>query len=285
MNRIKTVVLLSLLTVLLLLIGNAIGGTYGMTLAFIFAAVMNFGAWWFSDKIVLAMYRAREVAPDEAPYLHRIVEELAAQAGIPKPRVYIVPMQQPNAFATGRSPGHAAVAVTEGMLRLVDEEELKGVLAHEMAHVLNRDTLVSAVAATIAGAVMMIARWLQYLAIFGALGGRDNEGNNPIVLLIMAIVAPIAAILIQMAISRSREYMADATGAKLAGSPFGLARALKKLDAYSHRLPAEVNPATSHMFIVNPLRGGSSLSSLFSTHPPIEERIKRLVGENYATIL
>ncbi len=272
----RTTVLLAALTALFIVIGGAIGGNQGMFVAFIFALLMNFGSYWFSDKIVLTMYRAQEVSPREAPELHRLVQRLAQRAGIPMPRVYIIPSDAPNAFATGRNPQHGAVAVTEGIIRLLDEDELAGVLAHELGHIRNRDTLIMTVAATLAGAITMLAHMAQWGAIFGGLGRRDDEGNGGVFgLLFMAILAPIAATLIQLAISRSREYFADSTGAAIAGSPRGLARALEKLHYASQRVPMEANPATAHLFIVNPLTGGSLLN-LFSTHPPIEERIRRL---------
>ena len=273
----RTTVLLAALTALFLVIGGALGGNQGLFVAFIFALLMNFASYWFSDKIVLTMYGAREVGLHEAPDLYRLVQRLTQRAGIPMPRVYIIPSDSPNAFATGRNPEHAAVAATEGILRLLDEEELAGVLAHELGHVRNRDTLIMSVAATLAGAITMLAHMAQWGAIFGGLGRRDDEGNGGGVLglLFMAILAPIAATLIQLAISRSREYFADSTGAGIVGSPAGLARALEKLHYASQRLPLEANPATAHLFIVNPLTGGSLLA-LFSTHPPIEERIRRL---------
>lgn len=286
MNRVKTVILLSALTAILILLGDLIGGMNGVSFALLLAALMNFTAWWFSDKIILSIYRAREISEEESPELHRILGELSSNAGIPKPKLYLVPMEHPNAFATGRSPNKSAVAVTRGLLNLLDREEIKGVLAHEMAHILNRDTLVSAVAATIAGAIMWIANWLRYLAIFASFGGRNNSDrdNNPLFLLLLAIIAPVAAMIIQFAISRSREFLADSTGAELAHSPFGLARALKKIAYYSTLRPVQVNPATTHLFIVNPL-SGKSILNLFSTHPPVEERIRRLVGANYAELL
>jgi heat shock protein HtpX len=273
----RTTVLLAALTALFLVIGGAIGGNQGMFVAFIFALLMNFASYWFSDKIVLTMYGAKEVSLHEAPDLYRLVQRLAQRAGIPMPRVYIIPSDAPNAFATGRNPQHGAVAVTEGILRILGEEELAGVLAHELGHIRNRDTLIMTVAATLAGAITMLAHMAQWGAMFGGLGRRDGEGNGGSVfgLLFMAILAPIAATLIQLAISRSREYFADSTGAAIAGAPQGLARALEKLHYASQRLPMDANPATAHLFIVNPLTGGS-LVNLFSTHPPIEERIRRL---------
>ena len=274
-NRIKTVLLLAGMTAFLLVIGRLLGGRSGMYLAFILALGMNFFSYWFSDKIVLKMYGAQEVSPADAPQLHQIVDELAREANIPKPRVYIIPDDSPNAFATGRNPEHAAVAATEGIMRLLTPVELKGVLAHEIGHVQNRDILISTIAATMAGAIMILADMARFGAIFG-MGGRDNEeGPGIIGVLVMSIIAPIAAMLIQMAISRSREYLADETGAHLAHNPESLARALEKLSLGVQRVPMDASPATAHMFIVNPLTG-SSLMNLFSTHPPIEERVARL---------
>jgi heat shock protein HtpX len=278
MNTMKTTLLLGALTGLFLAVGYALGGQRGMTLALGLAAVMNFAAFFWSDKIVLSMYGARPVGPSEAPELHAIVEKLAARANIPMPKLYVIPSPALNAFATGRSPSHAAVAATEGLLRAMNHEEIEGVLAHELSHVLNRDTLVSTVAATIAGAITL----LIHLAYFGMGGRRDddrNGGANPIVMLLMLILSPIAAMLIQMAISRSREYGADASGAALVGYPNGLASALRKLQAASQRVPLQgADPSTAHLFIVNPL-SGRSLMSLFSTHPPLEDRIARLMGQ------
>ena len=274
-NRIKTVLLLAGMTAFLIVIGRLIGGRSGMYLAFILALGMNFVSYWFSDKIVLKMYGAQEVTPADAPQLHQIVDELAREAGLPKPRVYIIPDDSPTAFATGRNPEHAAVAATEGIMRLLTPAELKGVLAHEIGHVRNRDILISTIAATMAGAIMILADMARFGAIFGV-GGRDNEeGPGIIGILVMSIIAPIAAMLIQMAISRSREYLADETGAQLAHNPESLARALEKLSLGVQRVPMDTSPATAHMFIVNPLTG-SSLMNLFSTHPPIEERVARL---------
>jgi len=279
-SQLRTLFFLSILTALFILIGGAVGGRTGMMFAFLFACVMNIAAYWFSDKIVLAMYRAREVTEREAPQLHRIVWELAQRAGLPMPRLYIVPSKTPNAFATGRDPNHAAVAVTEGILDLLTEEELKGVLGHELAHIKHRDILIQTVAATIAGAIVMLARMGQWALIFGGLrGDNDEEGGGTlqtIGAILILIIAPIAAFLIQMAISRAREYYADEGGAKFSGNPLYLANALRKLAYGVKRDPMEeANPATAHMFIVNPLRG-SNIASLFSTHPPIEERISRL---------
>jgi len=272
-NRVKTVLLLTGLTIFLIFMGKLLGGRQGMYLAFILALGMNFFSYWFSDKIVLRMYGAQEVSPEEAPQIHQMVEELAHEAGIPKPRVYIIPDESPNAFATGRNPQHAAVAATQGIIRLLTPVELKGVLAHELGHVLNRDILISTIAATLAGAIMILANMARWAAI---LGGRDDENRGGILgVLIMSIIAPIAAMLIQMAISRSREYLADETGAHLAHNPESLARALEKLSVGTQRIPMDASPATAHMFIVNPLTG-RSLMNLFSTHPPIEERVERL---------
>jgi heat shock protein HtpX len=274
-NTLKTTLLLGLLTGLLLLIGQYLGGPQGLVIALIVAAAMNFGAYWFSDRIVLAMYRAREVRDQDAPELFRIVRELAAAAQMPMPRVYVVPSESPNAFATGRSPQHAAVAVTEGILRLLTWDELRGVLAHELSHVRNRDTLISAVAATMAGVILMLARMAYFAALFG--GGRRDErdGGGVLGALAMMIVAPVAATLIQLAISRSREYMADTTGARISRSPQSLAAALEKIAVASGRVPLDAGPATAHLWIVNPLRG-NRLANLFSTHPPVEERVRRL---------
>ncbi len=276
-NTAKTALLLGVLSALLLLVGQAVGGQQGLIVAFVFAALLNFGSYWFSDRIVLAMYRAREVAPDHP--LSRIVQRLTQRARLPMPKVYVIPTEALNAFATGRNPEHAAVAATEGILRALSEEELEGVMAHELSHVQHRDTLISAVAATIAAAIMMLASIARWGAIFGGLGSRDNErgGGNALALLATAIVAPIAALLIQAAISRSREFGADQGGARLAGTPAGLASALRKLDAAAKQLPLPASPATAHLFIVQPL-SGQGIANLFSTHPPTEERIKRLLG-------
>ncbi len=273
MNMLKTMLLMVFLTVMLIAIGGALGGRTGMTFALIMAFGINFITYWFSDKIVLRMYSARQVTESEAPELYSIVRRLAQKAGLPMPKVYMVDEDQPNAFATGRNPEHAAVAATTGILRILSREELEGVLAHELAHVKHRDILISTVAATIAGAISYLAQMAQWAMIFG--GRRDDEDSNPIAAIVMMIVAPIAAMLIQMAISRSREYSADEGGAEISGNPLYLANALKKLQMASQQIPMNANPATAHMFIVNPLSGGA-LMKLFSTHPPMEERIARL---------
>ena len=278
LNQFKTTLLLSLLTVLLVAMGGAIGGSGGMLIAFVMAAVMNFGSYWFSDKIVLRMYGAQEITRSENPAFYGMVERLAQRAGLPMPKVYIIPDQSPNAFATGRNPSHAAVAATEGILRILSPEELEGVMAHELGHVKNRDILISTIAATFAGAISMIGSMLQWGAMLGA--GRDDEEGGGLGGLVgslaMAIHAPFMAMLIQMAVSRSREYLADATGAEICGKPRALASALGRLQNASHQIPMhDATPATAHMFIVNPLTGGGMMS-LFSTHPPMEERIARL---------
>ena len=273
-NALKTGVLLVVLTVLFVAIGNYVGGRGGMVMAFAFAVLMNAGAYWFSDKIVLKMYRAQEVSEAEAPELHAMIHRLTTAASVPMPKVYILPSDSPNAFATGRNPEHAAVAVTRGIMKILAPDELEGVLAHEMAHVKNRDILIGTVAATLAGAIMMLARFAQFAAIFG--GGRDrDEGGGVLGLLAMAIIAPIGAMLVQMAVSRSREYQADATGARFCGRPDSLARALEKISGTSRRIPLESTPATAHMFIMSPL-SGKGMMSLFSTHPPVEKRVERL---------
>jgi len=276
-NFLKTAVLLAALTCLVVLIGGAVGGRQGMVIAFIFAAFGNFFSYWFSDKIVLSAYGAQPVDEATAPDLYRIVRRLATRDQIPVPRVYIIPSETPNAFATGRNPEHAAVAVTDGIRRILDEDELEGVIAHELSHVKNRDTLTMTIAATLAGAITMLAHMAQWAAIFGGRRSDDEDSGSGGVLgaLVMAIVAPIAAALIQMAISRSREFQADASGARLAGHPWGLAKALEKLEMAAKMAPMQATPATAHMFIVNPLRG-DGFSTLFSTHPPTQERIARL---------
>ncbi len=277
MNQVKTYVLMALLTILLVWVGNLLGGRSGAIFAFIFAAAMNFSVYWFSDRIVLKMYRAQEVSETGAPGLHRVVRELAQRGGLPMPKVYVIPNDAPNAFATGRNPQHAAVAVTTGIMRILNEDELKGVLAHELSHIRHRDILIGTIAATIAGAISFIASMARWGAIFGGIGD-DREGGGAakmIAVLVLTTLASFAAILIQLAISRSREYHADEGGGRLAGNPHYLASALAKLDAAAKRIPMQVNPSTAHMLIVNPLQGGG-VQRLFSTHPPIEERIKRL---------
>ncbi len=275
LNTLKTGFFLAVLAVLFVTVGSLIGGRNGALIALIFAGIMNIGAYWFSDRIVLAMYGAHEVSEAEAPELHRIVRELTTRARLPMPKVYIMDNPTPNAFATGRNPSHAAVAVTTGIMNLLDKEELRGVIGHELSHVRHRDILISTIAATIAGAIS----YLSHMAMWGLMfGGRDDEDRNPIgaILAIVAmIIAPIAAMLVQMAISRSREYKADEGGARLCGNPLALANALRKLQSGVRRIPMNANPATAHMFIVSPLAGGG-MTSLFSTHPPIEERIARL---------
>jgi heat shock protein HtpX len=276
MNTLKTTFLLAMLTVLLVMAGGALGGQSGMLMALIFAGVMNFVSYWFSDKIVLKMYRAQEVTESESPEFYSLVRQLTIQAGLPMPKVYIIPSDTPNAFATGRNPEHAAVAATSGILRILSREELLGVMAHELSHVKHRDILISTIAATVAGAITYLAHLAQFAAIFGGGRDRDEGGGGMLGLLVMAIVAPLAALLIQMAISRSREFEADKGGAAMSGNPLYLANALRKLESANRQLPMqEATPASAHMFIVNPLSGGG-LASLFSTHPPMEERVKRL---------
>ncbi|MBI3624868.1 MAG: zinc metalloprotease HtpX [Candidatus Rokubacteria bacterium] len=274
-NMFKTALLLAVLTALFVLIGGAIGGQQGMLVAFFFALLMNLATYWFSDRIVLAMYRAQPIEESQAPALYRIVRTLATRAAIPMPRVYLIPSEAPNAFATGRNPQHAAVAVTEGIMRTLDAEELEGVLAHELSHVKNRDVLIATIAATLAGAITYLAHMAQWAAIFGGRRDEEEEGGGVFGALLMAILAPFAAMLIQLMVSRAREFQADASGAKLAGKTWGLAKALEKLDTASQAVPMDATPATAHLFIVNPL-SGRSLLRLFSTHPPIEERIARL---------
>ena len=277
MNTVKTVGLMTFMMVLFVAIGGALGGRSGMVMAIMIAAVMNVGMYWFSDKLVLRMYHAQPVTEAEAPELHAIVRTLVQKAGMPMPKVYLIPEETPNAFATGRNPEHAVVAVTQGIMRILSREELAGVIAHELAHIKHRDMLTGTIVATMAGAISMLAQMAQWAMIFG--GGRsrdDDEGGSPIVAIVMMIVAPIAAMLVQMAISRTREFEADKGGAGIAGSPSGLANALLKLEKGSQLVPLhDAKPATAHMFIVNPLTGGGLLK-LFSTHPPIEERVKRL---------
>jgi heat shock protein HtpX len=275
-SSLKTTLLLAGLTALILIFGDLFGGSQGVKVAFIIAAVMNLGSYWFSDKIVLMSYRAQPIAENDAPELYQIVRRLSQKANVPMPRIYRIPTDSPNAFATGRNPQHAVVAVTDGILRLLSWEELEGVLAHELGHVFNRDILVSSIAATLAGAVMMLARMAQWSALFGGFSRDDRENNGSgLALLLMAILAPLAAMLIQLAVSRAREYGADDSGARLCGNPEALASALEKLAIGSGRIPLPASPQTAHLFIVNPL-SGRSFAKLFSTHPPIEERIRRL---------
>jgi heat shock protein HtpX len=281
-NNFKTTILLAGLTGVLLAIGQFWAGQQGMMFALVMAAVMNLGAYFFSDKIALAMSGAQPVSRDEASRLYAIVERLAAKANIPVPKIYLIPTDSPNAFATGRNPSHASVAVTRGILEICDDEEIEGVLAHELGHVRNRDILTSAVVATLAGAITLIARMVFYAEMFGLGGGRDDDRRGGALSgLMMMIVAPLAATLIQLAISRSREYEADATGARITGNPQALARALDKIDKWSKRVPMQVSPAMAHMFICQPLTAGEVFSSLFSTHPPIRKRIERLIGRDF----
>jgi heat shock protein HtpX len=273
MNTLRTILLMTLLTLVLVFAGGALGGRSGAAIALVLAGAMNLGSYWFSDKIVIKMYRAREV---DSGTLYEVVRDLCLRANLPIPKVYILPQATPNAFATGRNPEHAAVAATEGILQILSREELMGVMAHEMSHVRHRDILIGSIAATVAGAISYLATMAQWAALFGGFGGRDDRDGNPIALILTIVLAPVAAMLIQMAISRSREYEADKGGAKLSGNPHYLASALRKLEAANTRMPMRrVNEATAHMFIVNPLRG-DGIKSLFSTHPPVEERIRRL---------
>lgn len=277
-NQLKTTLLLAVMTAFIMIVGNLLGGRQGMIIALVLAAGMNFFSYWYSDKIVLKMYQAREATPQQVPELYEMVQTLSRQAGLPMPKVYLIPKEAPNAFATGRNPDNAVVAVTQGLLTLMNRQETMGVLAHELAHVKNRDILISTIAATMAGAIMMMASMARWSAMFGGRHrGNSGGGMGAIGMIAMSIIAPMAAMIIQMAVSRSREYLADATGARIAGSSEGLAQALEKLGAYSRRIPMDANPATAHMFIVNPL-SGKSLQRLFSTHPPVEERINRLRG-------
>jgi heat shock protein HtpX len=273
-NGLKTALLLGALSGLLLLIGDMLGGANGMMFAFVLAAVMNLGSYWFSDKIVLRMYRAQPVGPEHP--LYRITERLAQRAGLPMPKVYVIPDASPNAFATGRNPQHAVVAATQGIMQVLSESELEGVMAHELSHVKHRDILISSIAATIGAAIMMGARMAMYAGMFGGHRSDDREGSNPIALLATMLLAPIAALLIQMAISRSREFAADAGAAQITGNPYGLAEALRKIDAIAKKVPLDANPATAHMFIIKPFSAGG-LASLFSTHPPTEARVQALL--------
>lgn len=283
MNTFKTALLLTALTLCLMLLGEHYGGRNGMILAFAFAAAMNFFSYFYSDKLALAMYRAQPVTREELPRVYQVVERMTQRIGLPMPKIYVIPSDSPNAFATGRNPKHASVAVTQGILNLLNDDELEGVLAHELGHVRNRDILTSSIAATLAGAITMLARMGYWASLFGGFGGngRDRErGGGGLGALLMLILAPIAATLIQLAISRSREYEADATGANITGNPYALASALEKLDAYSKRLPLQASPSNAHLFIVQPLLSGRDFASLFATHPPIPKRIERLIGRS-----
>jgi len=277
-NQLKTALLLGVLTVMIVWCGAMLGGAGGMITAFVFATGMNFFSYWFSDRLVLKMYRAREATESDAPELYGAVRKISSAAGLPMPRVYILPSESPNAFATGRNPRHAAVAVTAGIMRILNRQELEGVLAHEMAHINNRDILIGTIAAVLAGAITLLAGMARWGAILGGFGRDDDEGGSGLEILVLAFVAPLAAMIIQLAISRSREYLADATGARFAGSPAGLARALAKLEQAAQRTPLQSSPSTAHMFIVKPF-SRSSMMQLFSTHPPIEERIRRLQSD------
>jgi heat shock protein HtpX len=279
MNTLKTAFLLTALTLFLMFIGAYFGGRNGMILAFFVAAGMNFFSYFYSDKLALSTYRAQPVTREQLPRVYQVVDRILPRMGIPMPRIYVIPTESPNAFATGRNPKHAAVAVTQGILNLLNDEELEGVLAHELGHVKNRDILTSSVAATLAGAITLLAQTARFAAMFGGAGGRDGrDRGGGVGGLFMIILAPIAATLIQLAVSRSREYEADATGAHVTGNPYALASALQKLDAYSKRLPMQASPSTAHLFIVAPFLGGASLANLFSTHPPMARRIERLTG-------
>jgi heat shock protein HtpX len=282
-NNLKTTILLAAMTGLLLVIGEAFGGQRGMIFALVLAAVMNLGTYFFSDKIALKMSGAKPIAREENPRIYQIVERLAAKANVPVPKIYYIPTDSPNAFATGRNPNHASVAVTAGILEICDDEEIEGVLAHELGHVKNRDILISAVVATLAGAITLIARMVYWGELFGGFGGgrSDSRRGGMFSALAMMIVAPLAATLIQLAISRSREYEADATGAQITGNPQGLARALGKIDQWSKRIPMQASPSMAHMYILQPLTTGEVFSSLFSTHPPIRKRIERLIGRDF----
>jgi heat shock protein HtpX len=278
MNTFKSTLLLVTLTVFLIFIGDLVGGRNGMVLAFVLSVAFNFGTYFFSDKLALKMYNAQPVTREQLPRAYAAVERLTAKQGLPMPKIYVLPTESPNAFATGRNPQHASVAVTHGILQLLDDEELEGVLAHELGHVKNRDILTSSIAATLAGAITMVSR----MGMFGGYGGgRGRRGGGGIGGLFMIILAPIAASLIQLAISRSREYEADATGAATTGNPYALARALQKLDEYSKRIPMQASPSTAHLFIVAPLLGNGGFGSLFATHPPMKDRIQRLIGRDH----
>ncbi|MGO8791360.1 MAG: zinc metalloprotease HtpX [Terriglobia bacterium] len=284
-NNFKTTILLAAMTGLVLGIGELWGGQNGLILALVIAAVMNLGSYFFSDKIALATSGAQPISREDGPRIYQIVERLAAKANIPVPKIYFIPTDSPNAFATGRNPSHASVAVTRGILDICDDEEIEGVLAHELGHVKNRDILTSAVVATLAGAITLIGRMLFYAEMFGGFGGgggrSDDRRGGVLSMLAMMILAPLAATLIQLAISRSREYEADATGARITGNPQGLARALDKIDKWSKRIPMDVAPSMAHLYILQPLTSGAIFSSLFSTHPPIRKRIERLIGRDF----
>jgi heat shock protein HtpX len=283
MNTFKSTLLLVTLTVFLIFIGDRVGGKNGMVLAFALSVAFNFGTYFYSDKLALKMYSAQPVTREQLPRAYAAVERLTAKQGLPMPKIYVLPTESPNAFATGRNPQHASVAVTRGILQLLDDEELEGVLAHELGHVKNRDILTSSIAATLAGAITMVARMGYWASLFGGMGGggRDRQRGGGLSGLFMIILAPIAASLIQLAISRSREYEADATGAATTGNPYALARALQKLDEYSRRVPMQASPSTAHLFIVAPLLGSGGFGSLFATHPPMKDRIQRLIGRDH----
>ena len=282
MNTFKSTLLLVLLTLFLIFIGDRFGGRNGMVLAFVLSIAFNFGTYFFSDKLALKMYNAQPVTREQLPRAYEAVERLTAKQGLPMPKIYVLPTESPNAFATGRNPQHASVAVTHGILQLLDDEELEGVLAHELGHVRNRDILTSSIAATLAGAITMVARMGYYASLFGGGGGRGRErGGGGLQGLLMIIVAPIAASLIQLWISRTREFEADATGAATTGNPYALARALQKLEDYSKRIPMQASPSNAHLFIVAPLLGSGGIGNLFSTHPPMKERIQRLIGRDH----
>jgi heat shock protein HtpX len=281
MNTLKSTFLLVLLTVFLVFLGDYFGGRNGMLLAFALSVAFNFGTYFFSDKLALSMYRAQPATKDQIPRVCTVIEKLSAKQNLPVPKIYIIPSESPNAFATGRNPSHASVAVTHGILNLLDDDELEGVLAHELGHVRNRDILTSSIAATLAGAITMMARMGYWASMFGGYDGQnDRDRGGGFTGLLMLLLAPIAATLIQLAISRSREYEADATGARETGNPYALARALQKLDNYSRRIPLQASPATAHLFIVAPLLGSGGIANLFSTHPPIKDRIHRLIGRD-----
>jgi heat shock protein HtpX len=279
MNALRTGILLVALTAIFILVGSLIGGSQGAVIAFGLAMVMNVGSYWFSDKLVIKMTKARPVSPEQAPELHEMVDRLSQRADIPKPRVYVVDDPSPNAFATGRNPQNGVVAVNTGLLNILDRQEVEGVVAHEIAHIKHRDTLTMTIVATIAGAIMMLASFARFAALFGGHGGNSREGSgNPLALLVAALVAPIAAMIVQMAISRAREFEADKSGAEIAGTPRGLANALQKLERGAERIPSDMPPQAAHLCIVNPLKGGGGLAGLFSTHPPVAKRVEKLMA-------